>query len=181
MQKRTFRIGNESFEVEQIRDEWLVVVREHNGDPFLGDDGSEYEIRVVVRPGEIPETQMVVFEGHDEVHMLFSSDYYRNVAEAIVAGNGLIDVTLPDEIGEPVIVLHGDQDTADALGFDADTVQRLSEDTVLEILMWPTRRHAEFAARNYVQNQTYEYEDLDYNNLIKDLLEYELFGSGMKA
>jgi len=172
--QRTFLIGNESFEVEQIHDEWLVVVREHNGDPFLGDDGSEYEIRVVVRPGEIPETQMVVFEGHDEIPVTFSSDYYRNVAEALVAGNGWIDVTFPDDRGEPVIELHCDQDTADALGFDADTVQRLSEDTVLEILMWPTRRHAEFAAGKigYVQDQPYE--DLDYDKLIEDLLEIQI-------
>lgn len=169
------KVGKESFEVEKIHDEWLVVVRKADGEPFVGDDESKYEIRVVVRPNEIPETRMVIFEEHNETPVIFSSDYYRNVAEAIVAGNGLIVDIFIDDRGEPVIVLHGDQDTAESLGFDADTVMYLSnEDTVLEILMWPARRHAEFAAGKigYVQDQPYEF--LNYEYLIKDLLEIQI-------
>lgn len=167
-------VGKELFIIQQLYDEWLVIVRQPDTSPFVGDDETLYEIRVVVRPNEIPDTRMTIFN-HYEHSVIFADPYYRNVAEALVAGGNHIKHIDIDSHGNPVITLRCDKKTAADLAFDADTLEYLNqENTALEIIMWPTRRHAEFVAGRVGDLQNYPYEDLDYDALIKDLMELRL-------
>lgn len=60
-------IGNELFVIEELYDEYLITVRQPNGEPFEGDDGTPYEIRIVMYPDGEYRTSVVSFIGREEV------------------------------------------------------------------------------------------------------------------
>ncbi|AZF90148.1 MAG: hypothetical protein BPH43C_24 [Phage 5P_1] len=83
------RIGKETFTIEKIHDVFLVTVRDQNDEPFVGADGSLYELRIVVRPDNT-DMCLVAFEGSEEVTDIFRDDRYINIAEALAACWNLI-------------------------------------------------------------------------------------------
>lgn len=77
---------------------------------------------------------------------------------------------LKGDFGQKIFILRVDQDEAESLGFDADTVNALDdENIILEILIDSSKKSAVFTLRPLTNPQDYIYEELDYNLLIEDL------------
>lgn len=73
------------------------------------------------------------------------------------------------DFGQKIFILRVDQDEAESLGFDADTVNALDDENILEILIDSSKKSAVFTLRPLTNPQDYIYEELDYNLLIEDL------------
>lgn len=173
--KQKHLVGKELFIIQQLYDEWLVIVRQPDTSPFVGDDETLYEIRVVVRPNEIPDTRMTIFN-HYEHSVIFADPYYRNVAEALAAACPYVHEVIESDMRSVLVILRLDADTAEKLAFDAETLKYMRDnpDAVIEVNMYPEIRYASFAAGRKDELPNMAHDDLDYDSLIHDLLELQL-------
>jgi hypothetical protein len=73
--------GNEQFMFVKNFDEVVVYVTQANGEPFIGDDGREYEIRMVFGPELVTTGAMVIYMKDGEEYYPFPESEYPEYYE----------------------------------------------------------------------------------------------------